>query len=187
MLVKRLFFLASLALALAACSGHTVHRVEVDLLSFVPQGSRSGTLSLAQAEVRLPDDPAGQEIPVPGAEALEDGRIALQVGLKNTGTLPADLTLEVRAGPQGDPDLYDNMNGDFAAKTASLNLGSGQENTLDGSLAIGPGDPLYNLIKTGAFRLGVRIQVNSGDQVEYTLNQAEVVLRFRLFNLIPNP
>lgn len=185
--MKRLFFLASLALALAACSGHTVHRVEVDLLSFVPQGSRSGTLSLAQAEVLLPDDPAGQAIQVPGAEALEDGRIALQVGLQNTGTLPADLTLEVRAGPQSDPNLYDGTGGDFAVKTASLTLEPGNAGTLNGSLAIGPGDPLYNLIKTGAFRLGVRIRVNSGDQVGYTLNQAEVVLRLRLFNLIPNP
>jgi len=185
--VKRLFFLASLALALAACSGHTVHRVEVDLLSFVPQGSRSGTLSLTQAEVRLPDDPAGQEIRVPGAEALEDGRIALQVRLQNTGTLPADLTLEVRAGPEGESDLYDGTGGDFAVKTASLTLNPGQAGTLDGSLAIGPGDPLYNLIKTGAFRLGARIRGNRGDQVGYTLNQAEVVLRLRLFNLIPNP
>ncbi|WP_439332793.1 lipoprotein [Thermus islandicus] len=183
--MKRMFFLASLALALAACSGHTVHRVEVDLLSFVPQGSRSGTLSLTQTEVRLPNDPAGQAILVPGAKTLEDGRIVLQVGLQNTGTLPADLTLEVRAGPQSDANLYDGTGGDFAVKIVSLTLNPGQAGTLDGSLALRPGDPLYNLIKTGAFRLGARVRVNSGDQVGYTLNQAEVVLRLRLFNLIP--
>jgi hypothetical protein len=185
--VKRALFLMGLALALAACSGHTVHRVEVDLLSFVPEGNRSGTLSLTQAEVRLPDDPAGQEIQVPGAEALEDGQIALQVGLQNTGNSAADLTLEVRAGPQSDSNLYDGTGGDFAVKTASLTLNRGETATLDGSLAIGPGDRLYNLIKTGAFRLGARVRVNSGDQVQYTLTQAEVVLRLRLFNLIANP
>lgn len=183
--MRRTLFLASLALILAACSGHTVHRVEVDLLSFVPEANRRGTLDLAQAEVRVPDDPAGQEILVPGAEALEDGRIALRVTLRNTGTLPTDLTLEVRAGPQGDTDLYDDNGGDFVVKSSSLSLAPGESGPLEAEVSVQPGSPLYNLIKGGAFRLGARVQIGSGDRVEYTLEQAEVVLRLRLFKLIP--
>lgn len=64
-----------------------------------------------------------------GEEALEDGRIALQVRLQNTGTLPADLALEVRAGPRDDTDLYDGTGGDFAVKTASLTLSPGEAGT----------------------------------------------------------
>jgi hypothetical protein len=36
--MKRALLLTGLLL-LAACSGHTVHRLEVDLLSFVPPGT----------------------------------------------------------------------------------------------------------------------------------------------------
>ncbi len=61
--MKRVFFLASLTLVLAACSGHTVHRLEVDLLSFVPEGSRTGTLSLTQTEVYLPRTAPGRKSP----------------------------------------------------------------------------------------------------------------------------
>lgn len=185
--MRRTLFLASLALILAACSGHTVHRVEVDLLSFVPEANRRGNLDLVQAEVRVPDDPAGQEILVPGAEALEDGRIALRVNLRNTGTLPTDLTLEVRAGPQEDTDLYDGTGGDFQVEESSLSLNPGENGLLEADVNLQPGDPLYDLVKTGAFRLGARVRVNSGDEVGYTLEKAEVVLRLRFFNLIPSP
>jgi hypothetical protein len=92
--MKRALLLTSLLLALAACSGHTVHRLEVDLLSFVPPGNRTGTLDVTQTSIQVPDDPAGQEISVPGAEALVDGRISLRVGLTNPGTLPASVGLE---------------------------------------------------------------------------------------------
>jgi hypothetical protein len=105
--MKRVLLLSGLLLALAACSGHTVHRLEVDLLSFVPPGNRTGTLDVTQTSIQVPDDPAGQEVPVPGAEALVDGRISLRVGLTNPGTLPANVDLEVRMGPKDDADLYD--------------------------------------------------------------------------------
>jgi hypothetical protein len=179
--MKRALLLTSLLLALAACSGHTVHRLEVDLLSFVPPGNRTGTL--AQVEIRVPDDPAGQEVPVPGAEALVDGRISLRVGLTNTGTLPANVDLEVRMGPKDDTNLYDG-NGDIQVKEESLTLNPGESGSLDLSVDLQPGDPAYDLVKAGSFRIGARLSL-SGDRVQYTLEQAEVVLRLKLFNLIP--
>jgi hypothetical protein len=98
--MKCALLLTSLLLALAACSGHTVYRLEVDLLSFVPPGNRTGTLDVIQTSIQVPDDPAGQEVPLSGAEALVDGQISLRVGLTNTGTLPANVDLEVRMGPK---------------------------------------------------------------------------------------
>jgi hypothetical protein len=118
--MKRALLLTGLFL-LAACSGHTVHRLEVDLLSFVPPGNRTGTLDVTQTSIQVPDDPAGQEVPVPGAEALVDGRISLRVGLTNTGTLPANVDLEVRMGPKDDTNLYDG-NRDIQVKRASIAL-----------------------------------------------------------------
>ena len=46
------------------------------------------------------------------------------------------------------------------------------------------GNPGYDLVKAGSFRIGARLSL-SGDRVQYTLEQAEVVLRLKLFNLIP--
>lgn len=181
--MKRALLLSGLLLTLAACSGHTVHRLDVDLLSFVPPGNRTGTLDVTQTSIQVPDDPAGQEVPVPGAEALVDGRISLRVGLTNTGTLPANVDLEVRMGPNDDTDLYDG-NRDIQVKRASIALNPGESGSLDLSVDLQPGDPAYDLVKAGSFRIGARLSL-SGDRVQYTLEQAEVVLRLKLFNLIP--
>ena len=181
--MKRALLLTSLLLALAACSGHTVHRLEVDLLSFVPPGNRTSTLDVTQTSIQVPDDPAGREVPVPGAEALVDGRISLRVSLTNPGTLPANVDLEVRMGPKDDTNLYDG-NGDIQVEEKSLTLNPGESRPLDLSVDLQPGNPAYDLVKAGSFRIGARLSL-SGDRVQYTLEQAEVVLRLKLFNLIP--
>jgi hypothetical protein len=170
-------------LLLAACSGHTVHRLEVDLLSFVPPGNRTSTLDVTQTSIQVPDHPAGREVPVPGAEALVDGRISLRVSLTNPGTLPANVDLEVRMGPKDDTDLYDG-NRDIQVKRASIALNPGESGSLDLSVDLQPGDPAYDLVKAGSFRIGARLSL-SGEKVSYKLTQAEVVLRLKLFNLIP--
>jgi len=180
--MKRALLLTGLLL-LAACSGHTVHRLEVDLLSFVPQDSRQGTLDLTQTEIQIPQDPAGQRVDLPGAEALVDGSVKAQAELENTGAIPATLRLEVRLGPKDDTDLYDG-NGDVQAGTKEIRLDPGQKGPLSLDLLLKEGNPGYDLVKAGSFRIGARLSL-SGDRVQYTLEQAEVVLRLKLFNLIP--
>lgn len=184
--MKRPLMLAALLLALAACSGHTVHRIEVDFLSFVPEANRSGTLDLTTAQVQVPDDPAGQLVPVPGAEALLEGKVRVKAEVANTGTLPAQVDLEVRMGPEGDTNLYDDTDGDLEAKRVSLTLDPGATGTLDLTLDLAPGNPAFDLVKAGSFRIGARLNL-SGEKVDYTLTQGEVALRLKLFNLIPNP
>jgi len=181
--MKRALLMTGLLLALAACSGHTVHRLEVDLLSFLPQDSSQGTLDLTQASVQVPEDPAGQEVIIPGVEALEEVRISVEAELENTGTSSANLSLEVRLGPKEDTNLYDD-NGDIQVSAKTITLDPGQQGTLSLDLTLKAGDPGYDLVKSGAFRVGARLSF-SGEQVAYQLTQAEVVLRLKLFNLIP--
>ena len=183
--MKRLALL-SLLFILAACSGHTIHRVEVNLLSFIPQNQRQGELDLTTAQVRFPDDPAGQLVEVPGAEALVDGRLAIQVKLENTGTVNAHLSLDVRMGPGSDNDLYDDNQGDFSAISQSVDLAPNQETDAILILDLQPNTQAFNLVKSGRFRIGVEVSM-SGERVRYTLTQADVLLRLKLFNLIPNP
>ncbi|MFN3179321.1 MAG: hypothetical protein ACK41R_04065 [Thermus sp.] len=183
--MKRLALLLS-SLVLAACSGHTIHRFEVDLLSFIPQDQRQGEFNLVTAQVLFPDDPAGQLVEVPRSEALVEGKLSLQVALKNTGTFPNTLDLEVRLGPGSDTNLYDGQGGDFAAIQKSVTLNPGEEQAVTLLLDIQPGTQAFDLIKSGRFRIGARLNL-AGDKVQYTLTEAEVVLRLKLFNLIPNP
>nr|WP_279232111.1 hypothetical protein [Thermus albus] len=174
------------SLALAACSGHTIHRFEVDILSFIPQSQRQGELDLATAQIRFPDDPAGQLLEVPAAEALVDGRLEISLIVKNTGTLDSNLSLEVRLGPKDDTDLYDGQGGDFSAVQQTVSLAPGEEKTVTLTLDVNPNTPAFNLIQSGQFRVGARLSL-SGERVQYTLTRAELMLRLKLFNLIPNP
>ncbi|WP_298631095.1 hypothetical protein [uncultured Thermus sp.] len=174
------------SLALAACSGHTIHRFEVDILSFIPQDQRQGVVNLTTAQAQFPDHPAGRAVDVPEAKALVDGRFAFAFTLKNTGTLTSTADLEIRLGPGNDTNLYDGQGGDFAALQQTVTLNPGEEQTVTLQLDIQPGTPTYDLIQSGRFRIGARLDLTEG-KVQYTLTQAEVVLRLKLFNLIPNP
>ena len=89
----------------------------------------------------------------------------------------------MRLGPKDDTDLYDG-NGDVQAGTKEIRLDPGQKGPLSLDLLLKEGNPGYDLVKAGSFRIGARLSL-SGDRVQYTLEQAEVVLRLKLFNLIP--
>jgi hypothetical protein len=181
---------AGLSALLASCSGHTVHRVEVDLLSFVPSENRSGTLDVqvGSAETLFPDGD-GEKVSIPGAEALVGGGFVGEVELVNNTN--GDLTgaLEVRIGPASDTDLFDG-NGDQLWGSSSVSLGSGQTGSLALDLTLDPDtDPqVFTLVQSGEFRIGAKLSVGSTGtgQVTYTLKRLDLTLRLKLFNLIPN-
>lgn len=183
--MKRLILLP-LLLVVAACSGHTTYRFEVDVLSFIPQDQRQGEVELTTAQVRFPDDPAGQLVEVPGAEVLVDGRLEISLIVKNTGILDSNLSLEVRLGPKDDTNLYDEQGGDFSAVRQTVSLAPGAEKTVTLTLDVSPNTQAFNLIQSGQFRMGTRLSLSEG-RVQYTLTQAELVLGLKPFNLVSNP
>ncbi|MCH1927886.1 hypothetical protein L6232_24120, partial [Shewanella sp. C31] len=71
-------------------------------------------------------------------------------------------------------------------KEVSLNLNPGEEKPLELALDVQPGSQAHDLIRSGAFRIGARLSL-SGEQGRYTLEEAGITLRLKLFNLIPNP
>lgn len=127
--MKRLI-LFPLLLVVAACSGHTTYRFEVDVLSFIPQDQRQGELNITTAQVLLPDDPAGQLLEVPGVDALVDGQVKVSLEVENTGTLPSNLSLDLRLGPDTDTNLYDGQGGDFSAAQSEISLNPGEQTPL---------------------------------------------------------
>ncbi len=188
--LRNALLVAGLSALLASCSGHTVHRVEVDLLSFLPADSRSGTLDVQVGSVETVwPDQDGEAVPVPGAEALVGGEFVGEVGLVNNTDGDLSGTLEVRVGPASDTDLFDE-NGDLSWGSSSISLPSGQTGSLTLTLTLDPSTnpQVFALVQSGGFRIGARLSVNSTGtgQVTYTLNRLNLTLRLKLFNLIPN-
>ncbi|WP_337845731.1 hypothetical protein [Thermus sp.] len=175
---------------LAACSGHTVYRFEVDLLSFLPPENRSGTLNVRAGSAEAPF-PAqeGQPVSFPGGEALVDGRFLGEVELTNNTSGDLSGTLEVRVGPASDTDLFDGT-GDVAWGSSSISLPSGQAGafSLDLPLDSNTNPQVFALVQSGEFRIGARLSVNSTGtgQVAYTLKKLDLTLRLKPFNLIPD-
>ncbi|KGQ22071.1 hypothetical protein [Thermus filiformis] len=175
---------------LAACSGHTVYRLEVDLLSFLPEDQRSGSLTLqaGSAETVLPGN-EGQPVGLPGSEALVDAW--MQVALDLTNQTDADLSgaLEVRVGPENDTNLFDGS-GDVLWGSASVSIPQGGNGSLSLDFTLDPNanPSVYNLVRSGRFRVAAKVSLSAGaGDVDYTWKQADLNLRLKPFNLIPNP
>jgi hypothetical protein len=190
--MKRTLILV-LALALAACSGHTLTTVRVNVLSYVPTASRSGQLDLTNITLLLPDDdgdatygndPDGLAIDLPSLDILERASLELRLKLKNTGNVPASVSLELHVAPPDDGLIYDG-NGDYTPLSGSVNLDPGEEKPLEFNRTLGEADPAFGLLKSGKFRLGLKVSL-AGESVSYTLEGASLSLSGRLFKLIPD-
>ncbi len=174
----RVLGVVGLLVVLAACSAYTRYRVEVDLLSLLPEEVRSGVLT--PTEDALLPAPKGQLLSIPGLEALAEGRALGEVELTNTGGEAANVTLEVRLGPPPDENLFDG-DGDQLWASRALPLAPGETATLtlrEQSAQVPRLGP-----QTREFRVGVRLQVEGG-QVAYVLKRLE--LAFQL-DFTPEP
>ncbi|RIH81136.1 hypothetical protein Mterra_03371 [Calidithermus terrae] len=182
-----------LALALAACSGHTLTTVRVKVDTYVPDVYRSGQLNLTTATLFLPDDdddgtygndPDGLALELPKLDILERARLRTRLSLKNTGSVAASVSLEVHVAPPGDGMIYDGSR-DYTVLAGSVTLDPGEEKPLDLEATLGEADPAFGLLKGGGFRVGLAVRL-AGDTVNYTLEEADVSLSGRLFKAIPD-
>lgn len=183
----------ALALVLAACSGHTLTTVRVNVLSYIPTASRSGQLDLTNATLFLPDDdgdgtygndPDGLALDLPSLDILEKARLEARLSLKNTGSAPASVSLEIHVAPPSDGFIYDGSE-DYTVLSGSVNLNPGEEKPLELDATLNEASPAFGLLKTGKFRVGLKVSL-AGDTVNYTLEKASVSLSGRLFKLIPD-
>lgn len=183
--------LLALAALLPACSGHTVYRFEVDLLSFIPEDQRTGSLTVPVPGTILLPVPGqeGQRVSLPGAEALLDGRMQGALEVANNTASPLTASLEVRVGPASDQNLFDgNQDVTWGTAHASLNSNETRVIALDLPLDESSAPAVYNLVKSGDFRIGLRIGFSAGaGSVRYALQRGDLTLRLKPFNLIPNP
>ncbi len=182
--------LLALAALLPACSGHTVYRFEVDFLSSIPEDQRTGSLTVpvGGTQILLPGQ-EGQRVSLPGAEALLDGRMQGALEVANNTASPLTASLEVRVGPASDQNLFDgNQDVTWGTAQADLNPNETRVIALDRSLD-SSAPAVYNLVKSGDFRIGLRIGFSAAGtgSVRYALQRGDLTLRLKPFNLIPNP
>lgn len=187
--------LLPLLLAAAACSGHTVTTVRFDLASLVPAANQSGSLSLTNATLYLPDDDGdnlygndlnGVALNLPRLDLIEAARLKVRLNLTNTGSAPASISVEAHVAPSNDNNIYDGSS-DYTVLTGSVNLAPGESKSLELTALLDSNNQAQalGLIRGGAFRAGLKLSL-SGDQVAYRLQEAWISASGRLFRLIPD-
>lgn len=192
--MKRLAWLGLLFL-LAACSGHTVTTIRLELHTFVPEANRSGSLDVISGTLRFPDDdgdntfgndPDGYLFSLSDTRGVwERASLSARIRLTHQGGGPVTVGLEVHVAPEGDSNIYDE-NGDYKVLEKSASLNPGEAAELAPSATLAPGDPAFDLLRGGRFRVGVLLSVTGSGTIQYSLEEATLVLSGKVFGLIPN-
>ncbi|WP_019551743.1 hypothetical protein [Thermus scotoductus] len=192
--MKRLAWLGLLFL-LAACSGYTVTTLRLELHTFVPEANRSGSLDVISGTLRFPDDdgdntfgndPDGYWLSLTDTrDVLERAEFLARVRLVHQSGGPVNVGLEVHVAPEGDSNIYDG-NGDYRVLNDSKSLNPGETAELAPSATLAPGDPAFDLLRGGRFRVGVLLSVTGSGTIQYSLEEATLVLSGKVFGLIPN-
>ncbi len=180
--MRKTLALAALLVALAGCSMQTRYTLSVDVLSFLGDVVE-GNVPSGAFEVYLPDDDDGDlTTPDPdgtlveaglGADRLEAIRLELTATITNTGATPLDLSAEVYVGDAGINDLYGG--GGTPIGSASLNLAAGESGALTLLVELKPGDPGFDLVAAGSFRVGTKLQ-GFGDGFSFRLEELKLAL-----------
>lgn len=177
--------LVTLLLFLAACSAATRYTVKVDVLSFIPKDQRSLDIPTVYYTVVYPD-PAGQSVPLPiDLDILERGQISIRASIANTGSTPMSGNYEIRLAPESDTNLNDNTGGDVGLGSTSFNVPAGQNQPISTtvSLSANENSAAFNIIKSGSFRIAIRLEINS-DGGRFELTEAQVKVTGRPFAVI---
>ncbi len=183
--MKKLPIILAALLLLSGCSMHTRYTLDLKLAGFLGELAR-GSVELPayqSFEVYLPDDqdgdlttpdPDGAPVQIPAlAGKLERIRIQLRATIEETGGQPLALSAAIYVGGIDAADLY---HGDgVKLGEASLRLAAGESGTLDLEISLQEGDPGYDRIAGGEFRLGLKLS-GSARAFEYAIEHLELRL-----------
>lgn len=152
---------------LAGCSMHTRYTLDLKLEGFLGdlvQGSVD-LPAYASFEVYLPDDDDGDlttpdldgaPVQVPALSGtIEQASLRIEAQITETGGETLELNAVLYVGDANAADLY---HGDgVQVGSASLNLNANETGNLVIDVALREGDPGYDLVASGDFRLGIQL------------------------------
>ncbi|AWR86218.1 hypothetical protein [Meiothermus taiwanensis] len=182
--MPRLAF-ALLLLLLAGCSASTRYTFQFNILSFIPENQRSLNIPSGYYLAVYPGL-EGQRVPLPiTLDILERGQLTIQGSLVNNGSIPMTGSYEIRLAPESDNNLNDNSGGDVGLGSNSFNVAAGQSQSIATSVNLSATDnsAAFNIIKSGSFRIAIRVEVNSNGG-RFNLTTAQVTVIGRPFALI---
>ncbi len=191
--MKRWIALATLLVALSACSGRTVVTAEVDVLSFLDTADLTQELTVpGSIEVYVPDADDNLTTPdggylvdaVPLLDQLTGFGVRVEIELENTGSGALEVGATFRLAPASDSvNIYDG-NDDVALADASASLAPGATQTVVLEATLAQGDPKLDLITGDGFRIGLDVRATGSSTVRYRLTGFTLVLQQRPFDLI---
>lgn len=179
--------LIALILLLVGCSAATRYVINVNVLSFIPQNQRTLTIPSGSGSLLFPG--ANQEgllVPLPiQLDILERGQILIVASLTNTGSSTFSGSYELRLAPANDTNVNDNAGGDIGLGVGSFDVppGSTQEISINLTLSDSQNSNALNIIKSGAFRVAIRVGASSSGGT-LTLNQGRISVAGRPFAVI---
>lgn len=182
--MPRLAFI-TLLLLLAGCSASTRYTINVNVLSFIPPSQRSLNIPTGYYLVIYPGL-EGQLVPLPmSLDILERGQIAIQGTLTNTGSIPMVGNYEIRLAPESDTNLGDNTGGDVGLGRTNFNVAAGQSQSISTTIDLSAQEnsAAFNIIKSGSFRIAIRVEANSNGG-RFDLTTAGVRVTGRPFAVI---
>ncbi|MCS7194476.1 MAG: hypothetical protein NZ849_06130 [Meiothermus sp.] len=182
--MRKLILLFSVLLLLAGCSAATRYNVNVNVLSFVPAHQRTLSIPSGSGTFFFPGSSfEGQVVSVPTVvDVIERAQLVVRASVTNTGSTNFSGNLELRLAPVGDTNLVDNNGGDLGIGYTSLTIPPGQTQnlTIDLTLNANQNQAAFNIVKSGNFRIGVRVGATStGGILAFT--EARVALTGRPF------
>jgi hypothetical protein len=92
---------------------------------------------------------------------------------------------EIRLAPESDTNLNDNSGGDVGLGNTSFNVAAGQSQNISTtvSLSASENSVAFNIIKSGSFRIAIRVEANSNGG-RFDLSAAEAKVTGRPFAVI---
>ncbi|MEX2445036.1 MAG: hypothetical protein WD492_15650 [Alkalispirochaeta sp.] len=195
---------------LSGCSARTRFAVDLDLLSFIPQDEHSRTEKVPAGDggsylLLLPyydqlitdldtietELTRGYLLEFPVPETQTEGDLALtftlDVSLENVGDTGSFDRVEFAlfAAPVSAANVY--TEGRKVLDFAVTNLEAGTLEERAGTKTLRPGDPGFQLLTTGAVRLGARayFQGQGQPRIEYVMRELRAGLSVRPFSLFP--
>jgi len=179
--------LIGLILLLVGCSAATRYTINVNILSFIPQNQRTLNIPAGSGTLLFPgDNQEGLLVPLPNQlDILTRGQILVVANLTNTGNSAFNGSYELRLAPENDTNVNDNTGGDIGLGAGSFNVpvGGTQEISINLTLSDTQNKNALDIIKRGAFRIAIRVAVNSSGG-RLTLNQGRISVTGRPFAVI---
>jgi hypothetical protein len=207
----RFFSVPIICVLLLACSGHTRYTADIDVVSFLPENQQEVTATVPEVvgltvyilpEVQFDTSGSGPngtmrrgiEVSTPSpADPPDEVKLTLELSativgenLHDSADLPG-TTIDVFIAAPSATNVYAQGTGIYSQSSSPLSAGTRQK--IEIAIELQSGDPDYELIQSGVFRIGIRHRINpaaaTSVDILYTVQELSITISGYPFGFIP--